>query len=111
MLQVVFQRIHPDQVEQLRGWMSELMRRQVEVLETFRQEGMRHEVAYLLHAADGPVLVYAMEAEDMERAWAAYEASQLPIDLEHHRVLAAVQAGPREVEQLYELRLPPAPAT
>ena len=76
-----------------------------EVRETFHQETVRHEVAYLVEGRDGPVLVYAMEAEDFERAAEAYGASKLPIDLEHREVLGAVLAGPADFEKLYDVAL------
>lgn len=82
------------------------MRRRDEVIETFVNEGVRHEVAYLLPAADGPVLVYAMEVDDPERASAAFRASSFPIDDEHKRVMGQVLAGPVEAELLYDVRLP-----
>lgn len=47
---------------------------------TFAQEGVRHEQAYLLKTVEGPILVYAMEAADHDRAQAAYQRSSLPID-------------------------------
>ena len=98
-------RVHDDRVERLRDWLAELMQRQVEVRETFRNEGVRHEQAYLLRTADGTVLVYAVEVEDPEAAQRAYVASSLPIDKQHRVVMQAVQAGPADAELLYEVRL------
>ena len=48
MISLKFRLIKPDEVPHLRAWMGELMQRQDEVRETFRQEGVRHETAYLL---------------------------------------------------------------
>jgi hypothetical protein len=101
-LVVVFSKVKPDQLDRLRSWMHELTRRRDEVLETFEQETVRHEVAYLLEGSDGPTLVYAIEAEDAEYAARAFRASTLPIDLEHKRVMAAVLDGPVDAELLYE---------
>jgi Family of unknown function (DUF6176) len=64
MIEIAFFRVHHDQVERLRGWLRELTRRADETRATFAQEGVRHERAYLLHDSDGPVLVYASEADD-----------------------------------------------
>jgi hypothetical protein len=105
MLEVVFRRVRKDEVDRLRRWMAELGRRAEEVRETFRQETVRHEVAYLLQAADGPVLVYAIEAEDPALGHRVAASSDLPIDVEHRTVMASVLAGPAEVEKLYECRL------
>ncbi len=105
MLQVSFRKVHPGKVDRLRWWMSELMRRRNEVIETFQNEGTYHEMAYLLHTADGPVLVYAIESEDLERGRQAYHASTLRIDLEHRGVMKEVVAGRVEAELLYDVRI------
>jgi hypothetical protein len=103
MIEIAFFRVHHDQVERLRGWLRELTRRADETRATFAQEGVRHERAYLLHDSDGPVLVYASEADDPQRARQAYAASALPIDLEHKQVMRQVIASRIEAELLYDL--------
>jgi len=107
MLRVEFSRVREGQVDQLREWMRALMSRQAEVRQTFEQEGVRHEAAYLLEAAEGPVLVYAIELQDEARAMQAFESSTVPIDLEHRRRMDDVLAGrgSAAVELLYEARL------
>lgn len=102
MLRVSFLRVQPEQVERLRQWMSELSRRKNEVRETFAQEKVHSEMAYLLETREGPVLVYAMEAEDLQYAGEAYKASTLPIDLEHGQVMSEIVSGLAQVELLYE---------
>jgi hypothetical protein len=84
--------------------MGELMRRREEVLETFENEGTRHEVAYLLETSDGPIFVYAIEAED--RAHAASLESSHPIDAQHKEVMAQALAEPVPAELLYDVALP-----
>ena len=106
MLHVVFRRVAEGELERLRSWMGELMRRREEVLETFENEGTRHEVAYLLETSDGPILVYAIEAEDPDRAHAAYLESSLPIDAQHKEVLARALAEPVPAERLFDIALP-----
>jgi hypothetical protein len=106
MLEVVFRRVRPDKVDRLREWLREAERRADEIRQTFAQETMRHEIAYLIETREGPVLVYAMEAEDLEQAAAAYQGSALPIDREHHDVMADVLLpGSATVERLYEFWL------
>jgi hypothetical protein len=101
-LVVKFSSVKPDQLDRLHSWMGELIQRRNEVLETFEQETVRHEVAYLLPGRDGPILVYAIEAEDAEQAGKVFGASTLPIDIEHKRVMEAVLDGPAQAELLYE---------
>jgi hypothetical protein len=105
MLRVEFSQVRDGQVDRLRAWMRELMARPDEVRETFEQEGVRHEAAYLMQSVDGPVLVYAIDVDDMEPAQQAFEHSSLPLDLEHRRTMDAVlvSRGQATVELLYEL--------
>jgi hypothetical protein len=109
-LDVRFHRIRSDQLDALRAWMAELMRRQDEVRETFRNEGVRHEQAFLLQSVDGPVLIYAHEVDDPEAARRAYLASTLPVDLQHREVMRTALDGAAEAELLYEVRVDPSPS-
>jgi hypothetical protein len=89
----------------LRAWLAELQQRSDEVRETFRNEGVRHEQAYLLETADGPVLIYAIEIDDPEAAQRAYATSTLPLDLQHREVMATTISGPLDLAPLYDVRL------
>ena len=102
MLRVRIVRVHSDRVAELRAWFRELDSRRSEVLATFEQEGTRAESVHLVPSADGPVLLYAMEVEDFEKARQAFEASTLPIDLEHKAIMRACCNGPFEAELLFE---------
>ena len=106
MLQVALRRVADGEVDRLRWWMGELLRRRNEVVETFKNEGVRHEVAYLLSTEDGPALLYVMEVDDLERARVAFRESSLPIDQEHKQVMRKVLGDPVEAELLYDVRLP-----
>ena len=48
------------------SWMRELKERRDEVVESFEQEGVRQEKAWLLEDDEGYVLVYAIEAEYLD---------------------------------------------
>ena len=104
MLRVRFFRVKPDKIDRLRDWMEELHRRRDEVLETFAQETVRHEAAWLMETAEGTILVYAIEAEDLEQAQRAITENPLPIDLEHRAVMDEVIEVPIELEQLLDER-------
>ena len=103
MLSVRALRFSPDKVDQLRNWMRAIHDRADEARETYAQEGVRHEQAHLLPTSDGYVLIYAIESEDFERALRVYEASTLPIDLEHRERMAAVTAERLDMELLLDL--------
>jgi len=95
-------RIKPGEVGHFREWMAQLDRRRDEVRATFSQEGVTHEQVYLLDAPDGPIMIYAMEAPDHERAAKAFVESKLAIDAEHKAVLKQVLGGPVSCELLFE---------
>ena len=104
MLRVSIRRVRAGHLEALRDWLTQLNDRRDEVVETFAQEGVRHEQAYLLADGSGHVLVYAMELEDEEKARAAFAASTLPIDAEHRKVMDAAVGEPADAELLYDVR-------
>jgi hypothetical protein len=104
MIKLAIRKVRPEEENRLRSWMAELNRRSTEVLATFAHEGVRHEQAYLLRTSDGPILIYAMEAEDHERAASAFQSSTFPIDHEHRRIMKEVLAEEANVELLYECR-------
>jgi len=109
MLSVVLRKLKDGEVDRLRSWMAELNERQDEVRETFAQEGVMHERAYLLEMEKGPVLVYAIEARDFEAASRAYNDSTLPIDLEHRKVMSKVLAEPADADLVYECQADASP--
>ena len=102
MLKLSIRRIRPGKEPDLRDWLAELNRRQDEVRETFAQESVRHEQAYLIPSSDGAILVYAVEAEDLERASHAFRESTLPIDIEHKRAMEKALGDKVPTELLYE---------
>ena len=102
MILLSIQQVRPEQEATLRDWMTELNGRRDEISETFAEEGTRHEQAYLLKTSDGPVLIYAMEAQNHEHAAARFKASSIPIDVEHKAVMKKVLAGSADAELLYE---------
>lgn len=103
MLRINVLRVHDEQLPALRDWMNELNTRADEVRETFRNEGTRHEQAHLVHTTDGPLLIYAIETEDIDAALAAFAASTLPIDLQHREVMSTVVAERLTSEVLLDL--------
>jgi len=105
MIKLAMRRVRPGREDQLRKWMAELNRRSAEVRETFAQEGARHEQAYLLKTADGPVLIYAMEAAHHARASSMFRTRHCRSIGNH--VMAQVLAEPASAELLYECEAGP----
>ncbi len=102
MLKLSIRRVRHGKEQDLREWLAELNRRQEEVRETFAQESVRHEQAYLIPSSDGAILVYAVEAEDLKRARHAFGESTLPIDAEHKRAMGVALGDKVPAELLYE---------
>lgn len=101
----VFLRVREDKPGVLKDWVRELRQREDEVLESFRNGGTRHEAAYLLEDADGPVLVHAQETVDPQTAHRAFRESELAIDLKHRQVMQEVVVGRMEAEELLNLSM------
>jgi hypothetical protein len=91
MIKLAMRKVRPGQEDHLRKWMAELNRR--------KRRGPRD--------ADGPVLIYAMEAADHARASSAFQNSTLSIDREHKRIMAQVLAESAHAELLYECKVEP----
>jgi len=75
MLRVAIRHVHPEKEPKLRMWLAELNARSDEVRDTFRNETVRAEQAFIVPDAIGPVLVYIMEAEDFTRGAKAFAES------------------------------------
>lgn len=103
-LRVRFFRVRPEKRDRLRWWMGEVARRRDEALETLANESVHHEAAWLLEPAEGPILVYAIEAEDLTRVDRAFESSSFAIDHEHRRLMDEVLMEPFPSEPLLDLR-------
>ena len=96
-------RIKPEQESRLREWLLELNNRADEVRETFRDESVRAEQAYIVSTADGPILVYGMEAEDCKRGVDMYKRSKRPIDVEHLETMRECLGGSLQLSPIYDV--------
>jgi len=103
MIHLSVQRIRPDKLERLKAWFAEVETRGDEVRETFAQEGVTCEQAYLLSTSDGPVLIYVEECDDFEAAVRVFQNSTLAIDAEHKAVLADVIEGDLTPQLLFNM--------
>lgn len=68
MIKLAVKYVKKEEEQTLRQWLSELNRRRDEVLETFSQEGTRHEQAYLAEIAGRTVLIHIMDMQDPEHS-------------------------------------------
>ena len=105
MIKVSIRRIRPEKEQRLRAWLAELNSRAEEVRETFRDETVCAEQAYIVPGDTGPLLVYVMEAEDFERGSKAFATSHHKIDAEHKDVMRECLGESVNVAPLYEVTL------
>jgi hypothetical protein len=104
MLRVAIRQVNPGHVEELRRWLAETNGpRRIEALATLAEEGCSHEQAFLIEGKDGPVVIYVMEVDDVERSREGAASSQHQIDADHKRVMQAAVGGPVPAELLLDL--------
>jgi hypothetical protein len=105
MLQINIFRIKPEQEPRLREWLQGLNNRADEVRETLREETVRAEQAYIIPSSDGPILVYAMEAEDCARATERYMHSEHPIDIEAIETMRECLSQSLRLSPIYDIAI------
>jgi Family of unknown function (DUF6176) len=67
MLRVAIRRVNPGRADELREWLSEANGpRREEALATLVDEGCNHEQAFLIEGAEGPVVIYVMQVDDID---------------------------------------------
>lgn len=103
MIEVRFQLVKPDKEDQIRDWMKSLVDREDEVQQTFAQEGVRAEKAWLLRTPGALILAYAIQADDIEHAYTAARASTIPLDAEHQAIMREIDAGPIDAELIWNM--------
>ena len=79
--------------------------RRAEALASLAAEGVDHETAMLIDTADGPIIVYAMQTDDLERSRAVADVSPRPMDAEHRAVMRAADDGPAAAQIVLDLRV------
>lgn len=106
MIHLVARRIDPAHRDRVVGWLSEVGgARRSEALASILDEGIEHETAMLIETSDGPVIVYAMQTDDVARSRAVADQSARLIDAEHRVVMSAADAGAADAEIVLDLRV------
>lgn len=108
-IHLIARRIRPERRDELTAWLHAVGGpRRAEALASLSAEGIAHEVAVILESAEGPVLVYAMETDDLERARRVANDSPRPIDAEHRAVMSQVDGGAVDLKTVLDLFAEPA---
>ncbi len=93
MLTVNVNRVKPGKEAALHSWFEEMTGRRDEVVDTLREQSVRHVQAFIVRTSDGPLLFLASEVEDMVLARKAFLASTGAIDADFKRVMSEVLEG------------------
>jgi hypothetical protein len=105
MIHLVARRIRPDQRDRVRTWLREVDGpRRAGALESLAAEGVTHETAMLIDTGDRPVIVYAMETDDLAHSIGVTDQSPRPFDAEHRAIMCAADDGPAIAEVVLDLR-------
>lgn len=102
MLQTTFAKVDEDEVARLRSWLAELATRRDELRASYRQQGTRHELFFLVRTRRSTILVLIAEVADADEAAERFLRSQLPIDLEFKDLFQEISPAEAEVELLYD---------
>jgi Family of unknown function (DUF6176) len=106
MIYLAVDRVRPGHEQQLRDWFGQLQGpRRGEAELTLREEGIRHELAVLVDSADGLLLVYAIETDDLDRARAVADTSAHPVDADHRRILRDAVIASRLGDTVLDLQV------
>lgn len=104
MLQLAVRSVHPDQVENLRRWFTQLQTdRRDEVVATLIDETVIQETAVLIPNNGNPILIYAMNVEYPVQSKASANSGKHPIDAEHRAVMQAAISGILEHETVLDI--------
>lgn len=105
MIHLVARRIRPDHRDRLVTWLREVDGpRRDEALASLAAEGISHETAMLIDTSDGPVIVYAMETDGLDRSKSVADESPRAIDAEHRAIMRAADDGAAAANIVLDLR-------
>jgi hypothetical protein len=102
MLQTTIARVDEKDVPQLRSWLASLSSRREELRESYRQQGTRHELFFLVRTRRTPILVLISEVDDVEHATRSFLESELPIDVEFKSLFQQISPEEADAELLYD---------
>ena len=105
MIHLVARRLRPDHRDRVIDWLRELDGpRRAEALGSLAAEGVDHETAMMIDTREGPIIVYAMQTDNLEHSRAVADNSPRPVDAEHRSVMRAADDGRAAAEIVLDLR-------
>jgi hypothetical protein len=102
MLNATFARVAEQDLPRLRAWLAELPERREELVESYRREGTRHELFFVIRARPSPIVVLITEVADLEHAVVSFLRSNQPLGLEFKSLVQDIAAAESDVELLFD---------
>jgi hypothetical protein len=102
LLNAAFARIDEHDLPRLRGWLASLSERNSELRESYRRQGTRHELFFLVRTRESPLLVLISELADREEGAATFLRSNFPIDIEFKNLVLDISRFEPQVELLFD---------
>ena len=102
MLNATFARVSEEDLPRLRSWLAGLDARRDELAESYRREGTRHELFFVIRASPDPIVVLISEVADLEHAVSSFLRSNQPLDLEFKSLVMDIAENESDVELLFD---------
>ena len=102
MLHTKIARIDEEDVPRLREWLGSLSSRREELRESYRTQGTRHELFFLVQTRRSPLLILITELDDVARGTESFLRSELPLDVEFKTLFQDLEPEEAEVELIYD---------
>ncbi|HSG48895.1 MAG TPA: DUF6176 family protein [Longimicrobiales bacterium] len=96
-------RLAPGRTDEVADFLRGLRNRADEVQEALKAEGILEETLFLDRTAEEDCLVFFTRARDLAAAAAAFQSSQLPLDVETRELIADTWQEVRALELLVDL--------
>lgn len=81
--------LKPGTTQRFVDWIGAVQHREAEMLHAMRQEGLRFELLVLQRGDAEDALLFFLQARDLTAAQQAFATSELDIDIETRRIIAA----------------------
>ena len=97
-------KLKPGTTDRMVHFLKSLKDRDAEVRKSLQAEGILEESLFLDRTEAGDFLVFLTRAENLEAAAAAFQSSELPLDVETRTLIAETWESARPLELLADLR-------
>ena len=102
MLNATFARVTARDLPRLQSWLASLDSRRDELAESYRREGTRHELFFVIRMHPDPLVVLISEVDDLEHAVVSFLRSNQPLDLEFKTLVMDIAESESDVELLFD---------